>query len=193
MANFDKIVSHLLIWEAGLNPKYKELPLPDQYEKARKTGLANDPDDLGGLTMVGITYKTFATYCKRKGIEPTPERLKEMDYTVWRDILKTMFWDIWKADKIDNQTLAAVVVDWFINSGYPGIKIPQRLLGLKEDGIVGPMTLGALNGYADPELLFGKLIAARRDYYNEICRRNPRQKKFLNGWLNRVNSFRYES
>ena len=71
----------------------------------------------------------------------------------WLDILKTMFWDRWQADKIKSQKLANILVDWVWGSGVYGIKIPQRILGVKQDGIVGDETLKALNAQ-DPDKLF---------------------------------------
>ena len=117
------------------------------------------------------------------------ERLKRMTDGEWLDILKTMFWDRWQADKIKSQKLANILVDWVWGSGVYGIKIPQRILGVKEDGIVGNKTLEALNAQ-DPDKLFQVIYEARKKYLNDITISRPANKRFLRGWLNRLEDIR---
>lgn len=107
----------------------------------------------------------------------------------WLDILKTMFWDKWQADKIKSQKLANILVDWVWGSGVYGIKIPQRILGVKQDGIVGDETLKALNAQ-DPDKLFQAIYEARKKYLNDITIARPANKRFLRGWLNRLEDIR---
>ncbi len=66
----------------------------------------------------------------------------------------------------------------------------QKLLGVTADGIVGKRTLAAINA-ADPQQLFERVKAARLAYFDSIVRRRPSQIVFLNGWRNRVNSFKF--
>lgn len=189
MAKIELLVPHILRWEAGIVGKGTNEQL---FEKARKTGFSDDPDDVGGATMIGVTISTFETYCKRKGYpKPTVERLKNIPYSQWLDIMKSMYWDKWQADKINNQSIANVLVDWVWASGLYGIKIPQRLLKLQDDGIVGPKTLSAVNSF-NQETLFNLIQVARRAYIEDIIRRRPSNAKFRTGWLNRINSFEYE-
>ena len=117
------------------------------------------------------------------------ERLKRMTDGEWLDILKTMFWDRWQADKIKSQKLANILVDWVWGSGVYGIKIPQRILGVKQDGIVGNKTLEALNAQ-DPDKLFQVIYEARKKYLNDITISRPANKRFLRGWLNRLEDIR---
>jgi len=161
------------------------------FEKARKKAFANDPDDLGGATMCGVTLTTYAAYCKRKGYpSPTVERLKSIRFADWLGVLKTMFWDKWKADSIVNQSIAEMLVDWVWASGAYGVKLPQKVLGVKIDGIVGNATLSAVNSQ-DPATLFAKLKTERIAYIDRICKSRPANKKYRNGWLNRINALKY--
>ena len=93
-------------------------------------GFVNDPDDLGGATNMGVTIGTYTEYCKKKG-RPTPmvEDLKDLSNEEWTDILKSLYWDRWKADQIQNQSIANILVDWVWASGIYGIKKPQAVLG----------------------------------------------------------------
>lgn len=160
------------------------------YIKKWEGGFANDPADRGGATNKGITIATFEAYCKAKSLpRPNVERLKRMTDGEWLDILKTMFWDRWQADKIKSQKLANILVDWVWGSGVYGIKIPQRILGVKQDGIVGNKTLEALNAQ-DPDKLFQVIYEARKKYLNDITISRPINKRFLKGWLNRLEDIR---
>lgn len=160
------------------------------YIKKWEGGFANDPADRGGATNKGVTIATFEAYCKAKSLPiPSVERLKRMTDGEWLDILKTMFWDRWQADKIKSQKLANILVDWVWGSGVYGIKIPQRILGVKQDGIVGNKTLEALNAQ-DPDKLFQVIYEARKKYLNDITTSRPINKRFLKGWLNRLEDIR---
>lgn len=148
----------------------------------------NHPDDLGGPTQFGITLKTFQSYC---GQEKTIKDLQNMTYGTWEKIMKDLYWDRCKADEIESQSVAEIVADWCVNSGVSGIKKVQEVLGCKPDGIVGPITLSLINT-SDPHSLFDRIWNARKQFYTNIVKRNPSQKVFLNGWMNRLNSFKFE-
>lgn len=185
MSNIDKFIPILLQWEASVIVKQGE-SLEDAYKRATKRGFSNDPCDTGGATMVGVTIGTYRSYCRYKGAKaPTVQDLKNMPYKVWRDIVYTIYWNKWKADTIEDQSVANMVVDWIWHSGASTIKKVQALLGVTADGIVGPKTITALNNAKDIKT---KIYNARKAYFEAIVKRNPSQKKWLKGWMNRLNS-----
>lgn len=172
MANIEKLAPIIIKWEGGF---------------------VNHPYDKGGATNKGITIGTFKNYRKSKGLPtPTVEDLKNISDAEWMDVLKTYYWDRWKADNINDQSIANIVVDWLWGSGVYGIKYPQQVLGVVSDGVVGPKTLAAINDYPDKQELFTKLWDRRKQHFEGIVKNNPTQKVFLKGWLNRLNDFRYE-
>ena len=87
--------------------------------------------------------------------------------------------------------MANILVDWVWASGAHGIKIPQRLLGVTMDGIVGPKTIAAVNA-KNPRELFDMIKIARFDFIEDICRKRPANNKFKRGWMNRINDLRFE-
>ena len=190
MAKLEKIVPFILHFESGVPLSYLNKSNEEIFERSKKTGLANDPADRGGLTMCGVTYATYASYCNKKGKKATAEGLKALKYSEWLEILKTMFWDRWKADEIKDDWVAINLVDWVWASGLTGVKRPQRLLGVTADGIVGPITLAAVNS-ADPKQFFQKIHDDRLKHFDEIVARSASQKKFLKGWRRRVNAIEY--
>lgn len=171
MANSSKLIPFILQWEGGF---------------------VNDPDDLGGATNKGITIGAFTEYKKRKGQKaPTVDDLKNISGVEWHDVFKSLYWDRWKADEIKNQSVANILVDWVWASGSHGIKRPQRLLGVKADGIVGKQTIAALNAM-DAAMLFKMIKDDRAKFIDEICKARPKNEKYRKGWMNRINAIRYE-
>ncbi len=186
MAQLEKFIPFLIFWETST--KDPSLSNEQLFAKAKARGIANDPDDRGGATMVGITIGTYRDYCKRKGKQtPTVTSLSKLSYPEWLDLLKTMFWNRWQADLIADQRIAEILVDWVWTSGTYGITIPQRLLSVKSDGIAGPQTLNAVN-QSNPQTLFQKLKQARIAYIDQICQTRPTNTKFRPGWLRRLNA-----
>jgi len=59
------------------------------------------------------------------------------------------------------------------------------LLGVTADGIVGPKTITALNNNKE---IKNKVYSARKTFFESIVKKNPSQKKWLKGWMNRLNS-----
>ena len=59
------------------------------------------------------------------------------------------------------------------------------MLKVTTDGIIGPKTITALNSAKD---INEKIYAARKAYFEAIVKRNPSQKKWVKGWMNRLNS-----
>ena len=106
--------------------------------------------------------------------------------------MKDLYWDKCLADKIENQSVAEIVVDWCVNSGMVGLRKVQEIAGVKPDGIAGPKTLAAING-ANPKELFDRIMSARQQFYVNIVKRNPTQKVFMNGWMNRLGRFKFEA
>lgn len=191
MAKIDLFVSFIIKYETGTTGA--GLTNEQLFEKARSKAFANDPDDLGGATMCGVTLATYTTYCKGRGeAAPTVKQLKAISYTNWLCVLKSLFWDKWKADLIKSQSIAEMLVDWVWASGAYGIRIPQYMLGVKIDGIVGNATLSAVNNQ-DPAKFFAALKAERIAYIDRICKSRPTNKKFKKGWLNRINAIQYKA
>lgn len=191
MADVNRLLPFILKWEGGF---------------------VNDPADRGGATNKGVTLGTWRQhgYDKDGDGDIDVDDLRRLTDTDVRDrVLKPYYWDRWKADGIRSQRVADMLVDWTWCSGRHGIVIPQRTLGVKPDGIVGSVTLAAVNA-ADPARLVDGLYKAREAflrklaadsvaaYERRIGRKSTRteqlrhtQQRFLAGWLNRLNNLAY--
>lgn len=166
MASFDKYAPKLKQWEGGFG---------------------NHPHDPGGATMCGVTLATFRQFF---GGDKTEADLRAMTDAQWRTIMKGGFWDRCWADQIRNQSVAELIVDWCVNSGVGMIKRIQAIVGTKQDGIMGPKTLAAINA-ARSQVLHFKVKAARAAYYEGLVLQRPSSITFYDGWMNRLCSFNY--
>lgn len=182
-------------------------PLVSRWEG----GFVNDNTDKGGATNMGITLKTWQSIGYDKDgdgdIDANDVRLLTRDD--FHPVLK-QYWNRWRGDYIKNQSIANILVDWVWTSGKWGVIIPQRLLGLSDDGIVGTKTLSAVNS-ADPKEFFNKVFQAKKSFFEDIAenslkayekkiQRKATQKekleftqyRFLDGWLNRLGDFKFK-
>jgi lysozyme family protein len=149
-------------------------------------------NDKGGPTKMGITIGTWQQigYDKDKDGDIDVDDLKAIDAKDY-ELVVQKFWDRWKGDQIKNQSIAEILVDWVWTSGSHGIEIPQRLLGVTPDGNVGPKTIAALNAQV-PAVIFQRIKEARGAFYDRIVKNNPSQRKWIKGWHNRNNSFKFK-
>ena len=172
MAKVSELVPHILKWEGGY---------------------VNDPDDLGGETNKGVTFKTYKLYKKKRGLpEPSLGDLMRLSDEEFEDILKTMYWNACKADFIESQSVANAIVDWAWHSGTAtAVKEIQKVLNVTADGVIGNVTLAAINSRS-PLPLFGAIQQARIAYLERICNARPANQKFMKGWLRRVHDLYFE-
>ena len=168
MADYRKLKPFILRWEGGY---------------------INDQADLGKQTNKGVTLSTYRSVF---GKNKTVSDLKKITDEQWEFIFKKFYWDKWKSDDIKDQNVANILVDWLWCSGSYGIKIPQRVLGVSVDGIVGSKTIAAINA-RDGRELFDTIKQERKDFIDRICQTRPQNRKFKNGWMNRINSLAYET
>lgn len=186
MADFKKMIPFIFHFAAGVKVSDLNKSLEQQFELAKKTGWSDDPDDPGGKTMIDVTLATYKTYCKQKGL-PTPNgtTLRNIPFSQWCDILKSLYWDKMKADQINSQGIANICVDWLWASGTGKIKNIQKILGVTADGIVGPKTLAAINN-SNPSVLFERLYVARAAFYKGCSG----WWKYGNGWMRRLDAIK---
>lgn len=162
----------------------KLIPIIKKYEG----GYVNHPNDKGGCTNSGVTIATYQYYF---GKNKTCEDLKKITENEWLTIFRFGYWNRFKADRINNQSIANLLVDWVYMSGVNAIKKAQAQLGVKTDGVVGEVTLKAINNYPNQQELFNKLWTRRKKFFDDIVRRNPSQQVFYKGWMNRLKNYRF--
>jgi len=155
---------------------------------AHEGGFCDTKGDRGGATNKGVTIDTYRTVF---GKDKTVEDLKTLTIPEFTMVLKRYYWDRWHADDIINQSVAEILVDWCWGSGKWGIIIPQRILKVMDDGLIGKVTIAALNS-RDQSEFHEQVKQARLSFINQIILHDPSQVKFEKGWKNRINSYVYE-
>jgi murein L,D-transpeptidase YcbB/YkuD len=96
------------------------------------------------------------------------------------------YWKPLKLDQVKDQAVANKLFDEGINASIreAGLLV-QRALGIKQDGVIGPQTISAINS-AEPIQLLTKLRAESKAYYEAICAQHPNLSKWLHSYLVRA-------
>ena len=160
-------------------------------------GFVNDPDDRGGATNWGITERTYGKFLGRSIPQSILiDLIEHMPQHTARMIYKEDYYYYPKIDMLD-EYVQPVVFDMAVNHGPDrAVRILQRainqLMGgqgrIVEDGKIGPNTSGMTS--ANEIGIVEAICNERAKFYRTIATNNPRQSKFLNGWLKRCESFR---
>lgn len=79
-----------------------------------------------------------------------------------------------------------IVADACVNFGLSaGVKLLQRTLNVKDDGVIGPQTLGAIP--VNNAHFARRLVAAKGRYYGDILSSDViDRRKFARGWMHRL-------
>lgn len=193
MANFSQAIVKVLAAEGGYqnfasdrgnyNAYTADGEFLRSYEARQKQGLRAG-------TNWGISAGFYSGVLKR---EVSVEEMKDLTKADAQRIYKQYFWDRMNGDAINNQHLAEIIFDGYVNHGRTGNRMLQRVLNamgknLQVDGIIGPISVAAINA-ANVNKLLCSYVAARRKFYQTLARRVPSQLKFLRGWLNRLDKY----
>ena len=99
---------------------------------------------------------------------------------------KKEFWDGIKGDAIENDDIARNIFIFAVNAGVNiAVKKAQRIIDVKTDGILGNITLKALNVYPPKEFV-RKYKESLRVFYQSLAEKDASKMVFLKGWTKRV-------
>ena len=147
----------------------------------------NHPDDRGGPTKGGITLSTLRSW---RGLSMLGEKaLRELKHDEALSILYRRYVECNGINRLSNTPLKYQVIDNAVLSGpYLAVKDLQKSVQVKEDGIIGPITLDAINERG--HIGVNRNLAINRSLrLAKFVQKNPNQLVFLVGWLNRCLSF----
>ncbi|MFZ6653781.1 glycoside hydrolase family 108 protein [Undibacterium sp. TJN19] len=133
-------------------------------------GLSNHPLDSGKLTKFGISQRSYPQLNIAALTEVQAKALYKRDF--------------WDANKLDQLPLAVAFefFDCAVNCGAgTAARILQRALGVADDGIVGAITLAAVNKI-HPDKLAKRMLAHRIRFYTKLAN----WPTFGAGWVNRL-------
>lgn len=140
-------------------------------------GYVDHPDDPGGETNLGVTRAVYEQYAGRQVMDGEMEGLTHDDVY---PIYKENYWDRVRGDDLPSGVDWAVF-DWGVNSGTSrAAKALQRIIGVEQDGGIGPMTLQAVASI-EPVDIVDQMHYMREEFYRSLSTFDT----FGRGWLRR--------
>ena len=149
----------------------------------REGGFVNHQNDTGGATNFGITQRTLEAYRNRKvSIEEIRNLSKEEAFKIYySEYVKRP-----KFDLINDTLLQELVIDTGVHSGTHRATIfLQEVAGVEADGLIGPITIEAVNS----KELFIPYFNKRMVFLAQLITRDNKQAVFAHGWYNRLSEF----
>ena len=139
-------------------------------------GFSNHPKDPGGATNLGITLHTLSEWCGRPATVDDVRALVVADVA---PLYRARYWDECRCAELPHGP-DLVVFDCAVNQGPARAKrLLQRSLGVADDGILGPVTMGRVS-QADAGRLVDEIISRRAVHYASL------QAEFHLGWFRRL-------
>ena len=161
----------------------------------REKGFVDDPDDGGGPTNHGITIEALCEYRRGVGgfvpstVDEIRQAIRSLSVEEAREIYQRNYIDKPRFGDIRHPELRALVIDTGVLHGrHRAARWLQGVAGVKADGWVGDVTLGAVNGRVWRPIYLG-LLARRYQGFAAFVKSKPSQLKWLKGWTNRANEF----
>jgi len=153
---------------------------------AAEGGYVDNPLDAGGATNMGITRQTLARW---RGVVPWSAlpraEVRALTRAEAAAIYEAEYWRRVSGPELP-AGLDLALFDYAVNSGPArAVKTLQTLLGVAADGLVGPVTLGALRR-RDTAGLIGALCDARLGFLGRLASFST----FGRGWTARVATIR---
>ena len=146
-------------------------------------GYVNSEHDPGGMTNKGITARVYGQWLADAmdvDAEVTEEVMRNIPQNHVEQIYRQEYWNRVAGDKLP-AGLDWAVFDWAVNSGVGrSARTLQKIVGVKADGGIGPVTLGAV-GVHDTEKLITDMYSRRQAFYERL----KTFEHFGKGWTRR--------
>lgn len=162
---------------------------------------SNRPSDKGGETLLGISRVNFPNWEGWKLVDGLPKPIKVVPPKLM-EMVKSFYFNVfWKAAKCDQFTddkIAAELFDFAVNAGQPrAVRVLQSALNLlnnnakrytdiKEDGVIGPITISLTNAHPERDVLLSFMKVLRASFYINVALKDPSQEEYVKGWFCRA-------
>lgn len=165
--------------------------------RAEGSGYEDVPNDSGGPTNTGLTWRDIAQH---RGINPATitthaqevHLAKGLTQTELAAIYKGRYWDAVRGDELP-WPLDMIVFDCAVNNGVgTAAKLLFRAVGQAPETHISDTTILATLGNEGDHLskVIENLLSERVAYYHAIVQAHPQDRKFLHGWLNRAENLK---
>ena len=163
-ANWDEALKHILKYEGGY---------------------VHHKDDPGGMTNLGVTKRVWEEWT---GKPATEADMRALTPAMVSPLYKAKYWDAVRGDDLPSG-VDRCVFDCAVNSGVgQSSKFLQRVVGVAQDGAIGPATLAAV-AKKEPGNIVAEFCHHREAFYRSL----PAFATFGKGWMSRLDSVEAES
>jgi lysozyme family protein len=105
------------------------------------------------------------------------------------DFYMINYWDRIDGNDIINEKVALAIFDFAVNAGVkPSASLAQKVIGVKIDGAIGPITIKALNKF-NPDHFIAAFTVLKIEKYVSFVKNKPDNIKFFFGWICRALNF----
>lgn len=147
-------------------------------------GYSNRSTDAGGPTKYGITHRTLASHRGVKSV--TAAQVKRLTLAEAEEIYVKSYWGPSGGDALPTG-LDYAAFDFGVNSGpMTAVKKLQRVLGVTQDGWIGPQTLAAVEKFPGGVVALIEAYCAERMRYLRSLKGKTGFASNGRGWTIRV-------
>lgn len=140
------------------------------------------PNDNGGPSKFGLSQRFLTNYFNRPFSE---DEIRQLTLEDAYQIYRYEFWDSMELSRLP-EGIALCLFDQAVHSGVSSsVQSVQKILGLRQDGIMGPITRGVIISQATKRLCFD-FLAERLRRYGKLVAGDKSQAVWLSGWQNRI-------
>jgi hypothetical protein len=168
-----------------------------KFVKTAEGGYTDDKNDKGNFInkngkkiLIGTNHGISAPVLQEwLGRTPTKQDMIDLTYEEALEIYKKNYWDSQNLSEYQNQSLATLIYDGCVNQGIPTLKNMIKKAAINQNlDINNPFNINDIEelNKLDQELLFYDIKELREEKYKKGS------KKYIKGWLNRLNSLIYE-
>jgi len=162
--NFEEALKHILKYEGGY---------------------VNHPDDPGGMTNLGVTKRVWEQWTGKPANE---SEMRSLTPDLVAPLYKKRYWDAVRGDDLPSG-VDLCVFDCAVNSGVgQSSKFLQRVVGVAQDGAIGPATLAAV-AKKEPGTIVAEFCHHREAFYKSLSTFAT----FGKGWMRRLDDVEAES
>jgi type VI secretion system secreted protein VgrG len=158
------------------------------YVLQNEGGFVDDPSDSGGATNFGITEETLS---RKRGSHATREDIKSLTRDEAKQVYYAFWWTPLQLSSVQNEAIATAILDMSVNMGLSVVvrfaQISCCVCGkpVTVDNKMGEATVKALNEVVTKDW-FEAFEDQVSSHYENIAKKNPKDQKFLKGWLARA-------
>lgn len=141
-------------------------------------GYVNHPKDPGGETNLGVTRRTYEAWTEGA---VSSETMRALTVQQVAPIYEAWYWRAASCDRLPDG-VDLITFDAAVNQGPARARRwVQRAAGVREDGMIGPVTLAAVKS-ASPRVIIDRIAGYRLAAYRSLAT----WETFGRGWSRRL-------